>query len=387
MTITVLLTNGQLRKTLSATRSLGKKGIRIIVADKTRFTPAGFSKYCDISLVHPDPTSRELEFLNWLEQTILAHRCDVLFPMDDDVLQVVMKHPELRELCKIPVPGVDDMELCWDKFNAVQLAKNSNLPCPKTYCPDSVSELVELKHLEFPLIVKPRFSSGSRGIRKVYSFEELDITYRELSTNHPRPLIQECIPTGERFDVCLLYHPDGQVIASFVQKEVRHFPIEMGPSTVQESVNWPELVSACINLLKPLKWYGVIEVEFMVDPRDGIPKFMEINPRFWNSLELSVLSGVDFPWLLLQLALYGEANPTHDYEVGVVCKSLLPGDFLHFIFSKGRFHMRPPLLSGKRYNARDDILSADDIGPTFGFLLAVGRYFLDLKMWKMMFTR
>lgn len=43
-------------------------------------------------------------------------------------------------------------------------------------------------------------------------------------------------------------------------------------------------------------------VEWKVDLRDGRPKLMEINPRFWGSLELAVRSGVNFP------SLYADAD-------------------------------------------------------------------------------
>jgi len=42
-------------------------------------------------------------------------------------------------------------------------------------------------------------------------------------------------------------------------------------------------------------------VEFRVDARDGTAKLMEVNPRFWGSLQLSILSGADFPYLLYNL--------------------------------------------------------------------------------------
>ena len=44
-------------------------------------------------------------------------------------------------------------------------------------------------------------------------------------------------------------------------------------------------------------------IEFRIDSRDGVPKIMEVNPRFWGSLQLSILSGVDFPYLLYKALL------------------------------------------------------------------------------------
>jgi hypothetical protein len=47
-------------------------------------------------------------------------------------------------------------------------------------------------------------------------------------------------------------------------------------------------------------WHGVAMVEFKIDRRDQLPKLMEINGRFWGSLQLAIDAGVDFPAILLQ---------------------------------------------------------------------------------------
>jgi predicted ATP-grasp superfamily ATP-dependent carboligase len=80
------------------------------------------------------------------------------------------------------------------------------------------------------------------------------------------------------------------------------------------------MVPWAVSLLKELQWAGVADVEFMIDPRDGTPKLMEINPRFWSSLYLALECGVDFPWLLVQTALMKRSNPS------LVTKKGLKGD-------------------------------------------------------------
>ena len=58
-------------------------------------------------------------------------------------------------------------------------------------------------------------------------------------------------------------------------------------------------------------------VEFKRDVRDGVPKLMEINGRFWGSLQLAIDSGVDFPRLLVQGVETGTFEPQSDYRLGV----------------------------------------------------------------------
>jgi predicted ATP-grasp superfamily ATP-dependent carboligase len=70
-------------------------------------------------------------------------------------------------------------------------------------------------------------------------------------------------------------------------------------------------------ILEALKWHGVAMVEFKRDARDGVSKLLEINGRFWGSLQLAVDSGVDFPYLLYRLAVDGDIDPVFTYRVGV----------------------------------------------------------------------
>lgn len=64
-----------------------------------------------------------------------------------------------------------------------------------------------------------------------------------------------------------------------------------------------------------VNWYGVVDIEFLVDPRTNDPKLMGINPRFWSSLQLAIECGVDFPWLLTQLSLGNDADPVLHYAL------------------------------------------------------------------------
>ena len=149
---------------------------------------------------------------------------------------------------------------------------------------------------------------------------------------YPLPLIQESIPRkGEAFGVSALFNKDSKLRAVFVHKRLREYPVTGGPSTLRESVKNPKVQELGLKLLKALDWVGVAMVEFKVDPRDGEPKLMEINPRFWGSLQLAILSGVDFPYLIYRMAKEGDVKPILDYKIGVRCRWMFPGDFIHFL--------------------------------------------------------
>lgn len=385
----ILLTDGQQRKTLNTARSLGKNGYEIYACEVTRFNPTAFSKYVKGFIKSPDPNHEREEFIKWLKATVKELDIDLVIPMDDGSMEAVVgAYDELNNLCKLAIPPVKSYsELC-DKSNQLRLVEASEVDAPMTW---RINELEDIRQFEdfsgYPLLIKPRKSGGSRGIRKVSDYKELCVAYEEVHNIFPYPLIQSFIPLGPRVDVCLLYDELGQPIAGFVQEEIRHFPIEMGPSTVQRSICDKELVQKTIDMLKPVKWKGIIEVEYMMDIISGRFYFMEMNTRFWASLYTAIISGVDFPNMLIK-SLEGETQyPLFDYKEGLYGRWLLPGDIMHFIMSRDRFKMKPRFLSGKRKNVYDDIVSREDPLPVLGFLMAILRYVLDIRMWKLFFKR
>ena len=91
--------------------------------------------------------------------------------------------------------------------------------------------------------------------------------------------------------------------ASFAHRRLREKPPSGGVSVYRESIAAdPALVERSRRLLEHFGWQGVAMVEYKVDERTGTPMLMEINGRFWGSLQLAVDAGVDFPRLLIECA-------------------------------------------------------------------------------------
>lgn len=389
---TVFCTNGLFSKTLAGVRSLGSHGIRTIVGEKTRWHTSGFSRHCAKTLRYPAPQKHPQLFLEWLRETLSRERCGVLLPMDDDTMAIAVAHQEqLRSYCRLPVPPRESYDIAADKSETLRLAMNIGVPCPKTAIwykeeePDTAKLMKLVEGWEYPLVIRPRISSGSRGVRFAADPAQLARTFQTIHAQYPYPIIQEYIPPGPKYDVCVCYDSQHALKAAFIQKEVRNYPIHVGPSTVCESVLYPELLAQAAELMNHLPWYGVADVEFMIDPRNGQPKLMEINPRFWSSLHLSIRCGVDFPWILYQLACGNDdMEPILNYRVGVKGRTVFPGDILHFISNPNRWRLDPPFWSLK---IADDILSRDDPWPTIGFMLSALRYSLDKNIWKSLIRR
>ena len=91
-------------------------------------------------------------------------------------------------------------------------------------------------------------------------------------------------------------------------------------SVLRESIELPKpMTDYAVRLLQHMGWHGVAMVEFKVERETGIPQLMEINGRFWGSLQLAIDAGINFPFLLYQLATHQPvAVPVHGYQIGVM---------------------------------------------------------------------
>lgn len=95
----------------------------------------------------------------------------------------------------------------------------------------------------------------------------------------------------------------GELVAYFMHERIHEVPPTGGPSAMA-TFDDPELIAVGSKVLcGELKWHGVAMVEFKKDVKDDLYKLIQMNPKFWGSLGLSIATGVDFPYLLMQMAV------------------------------------------------------------------------------------
>jgi len=376
----VLVLDGMWNKTLAVVRSLGTKGYFVAVGEKTRFATSLFSKYCSRRIIYPSPVEKGGEFLKWLENELKQYRYDVIIPTELSTQKLITDHLGFfSAYCRIPFAN---SELCMklqDKAVLMELARLKGIDIPRTYIVHDLTDLEGVKDkIDFPAVIKPRASSGSRGIVYVKDKAEFKGSYERVHRNYPFPIIQEYIPKGGgAIGVGLLLNNASEVRASFVYRRLREYPVEGGPSTLRESIKRDDVRIIAENLLRDLKWTGVAHVEFVIDPRDRKPRLLEVNPRFWGSLQLAIEAGVDFPYLLYQLAVKGDIDPVHDYRTGVMCRFVIPGDLLHFIHNPDRFSLKPGFFD---LTIKDDIFSLKDPLPFLGRMSSIFSFISNREM-------
>jgi predicted ATP-grasp superfamily ATP-dependent carboligase len=367
----VLVLDGFWNKTLAAVRALGRRGVFVGAGERTRLAPALFSRHCRRRFVYPSPTRRPEDFLAALERELETGEYDVLLPMElATQLAVTESRERLARRARIPFADADRTRRVHDKGYLAAFARDHGIACPATVVPEGPAHAAaSAGDLPYPVLVKPRDSSGGRGIVRVERPADLAEAYARVHAAFPSPIVQACLPAGgDAVGVAVLTNFASEPRAAFVYRRIREYPPSGGPSTVRESIRDPGLQATAERLLSLLGWVGVAMVEFKVDPRDGQAKLLEVNPRFWGSLHHAILCGVDFPWLLCRLAVEGDVEPQGAYRVGVRSRSLLHGEAMHFLASPERWRLRPALWD---FSVPDDVLSADDPLPVVGRIVSL----------------
>ena len=127
----------------------------------------------------------------------------------------------------------------------------------------------------------------------------------------------------------------------------RWFPVEGGSSTLNITIDRPDIVETCSRLLKTIGWQGCADVDLIQDPRDRIAKVMEINPRVSGSVKICFEAGIDLARQIIEYEFGEEVTKYRDYKLGqrLRCSQT---DLLWFLKSPNRFNSNPHgLVSSK----------------------------------------
>jgi len=334
----VLILDGRQRSTLAAVRSLGKLGLKVVVGEDSFPCLASRSKYCNATFKYSSVSKNPVKFANDILAELSRDNYDMVLPMIDTTTQVLVGiGDEISKLSNLPSVAKDIYARTIDKGQVVKLAMELGLAVPKTYFLDSIADIEKINaELTYPIVIKPRQSKyllDSRwldcGVDYAYSLDDLRTKLQRVDKSIPLPILQERVK-GPGEGTFVLYN-HGKLKSIFFHKRLREKPLSGGVSVLRESIAIDSAMREYSEtLLNALGWHGVAMVEFKLDERDNKPKIMEINTRFWGSLQLAIDSGIDFPAMLYRMIMNGDIPDKFDYEVGVQSRWEL-GDVDHLL--------------------------------------------------------
>jgi len=315
----LLVLDGHLRHAIDIVRSVGRRGFAVDIVSAKPRPPAGYSRYVRDSFLFDFGASLPSEGLKVVRGLVESRGYDVVLAAGlDGTGCLARSRRELELLTRVVAASPEAFCTAEDKHATSILAESIGIAVPRTLAPEIVDELAECAAWVYPVVVKARGGQGRFAYAN--SFEELHRVYRGIAEQSGAvgaeadalPLVQEYIAgTGHGY-FALCDH--GRVLASFMHERVREVPPSGGPSSMARSFTDPALEDAGKRVLGALDWSGVAMVEFKRETSSGRYVLIEVNPKFWGSLGLAIAAGVDFPWLMVQLALKGTVEAPAGYR-------------------------------------------------------------------------
>jgi D-aspartate ligase len=305
---------------LAIARSLGRHGIPVCVIDDER-SIARASRFVG-SVVHVPELRSEASTLHALSQAISKHQLAgwVLYPTrEENVIAIAANRDALLSELRVPTPGLATVRLAWDKREMYRLADSLSLPIPRTWFPEASADLDQIQ-MTGPLVVKPAikehffYATHAKAWRADDRAQLASCFQRATDiAGHGEIIVQELIPGGsqEQYAFCALFR-DGRAVASMTVQRRRQHPSDFGrASTYVETVSLPEIAESSIRYLRAISYYGLVELEYKRDPRDGRYKLLDVNARTWGYHSLGRAAGVDFPYLLFRDQMGEQIDEVH----------------------------------------------------------------------------
>jgi D-aspartate ligase len=292
---------------LGIVRSLGRKGVPVCVIDDEQ-SISRYSRYTTHAITVPSLRDEKQTVDTVLE---IGQRLNlegwVLYPTREETVAAFARYRLLLSpFFRVPTPEWETTQWFWDKRKTYELAEELGIPIPRTWYPNTLEELEQVTG-DAPYVVKPAIKEHFIYATKVKAWRANDRTelrqFFERAAAQVQPgevMIQELIPGGgtQQFSYCAFFK-DHRAIGSMMVRRSRQHPPEFGrASTFVETIDLPILEEMSVRFLSAINYYGLVEMEYKLDSRDGKYKLLDVNGRTWGYHSVGQSAGVDFPHML-----------------------------------------------------------------------------------------
>jgi len=333
--VRVLITDAHSKQAGVIARSLKSIGVEVHLASFNEYAPHFASRYCDRSFISPRYEEKE-QYIEFFVSHVQKYHYNLIIPCDDvSVLYFSEAREQLLPYVQFILPDHNVVETVAYKDNLMRFSEKHNITIPKTFYPERKEdyERCAQKLSGQTVVIKGVRGAGSRQIRYAkkgnLNSSVNEILEKGASYNPRLPILQEYIPGVNRTVYVLC---DDERILSLVPFEhQKTFPKTGGIPAKVITRHDPKLITFVIQIVKALKWRGMLGIACRLDWRDGEYKLIEINPRFGNSTQIAIASGVDIPAVLWRHFINKEKVSLHIAKEGIVHRSLLPYEILYLL--------------------------------------------------------
>lgn len=332
----VLILNGYTRNSLAITRSLGKLNYRIDLFSKKEYSEKEDRKNRKFAskYVHRVILFEKGRKFESLIQTLEQGKYDYLFAGGTaDSLYISKNKRELDKYVKVVSEEYDKMLRVHDKTNSNAELKSIGIPVPETFEVKSLESLKsELPPFDPPYVLKFADSYASKGL-EVFEGDKKDL-YSHFLSKYPGqdlPIIQQKIE-GELLD-STCFAVNGAPIGILCQKRILSAWIKGGGGVINQTISNSEITEYTRKILKHFDWNGHLEIDWIYNKKKDKVYFLEMNPKYWGTTQLTIEAGFDFPLWSIKLLDGHDFKCAHEYKVGLTYR-WVDDEFATLIWNK-----------------------------------------------------
>lgn len=286
-------------------RSLGRWGVPVYGVHADKHSPAAASRYWRKNFVWDIEKASPEASIDWLLQ--LGRKIGsrpLLLPTDDHSCVFLSDHTEtLKETFLFPNQPAGLTRALSNKREMYYLCKKHGIPAAETSFPHSREDVIAFSQTAtFPVLLKGIDTQVLRertGVKMIVAHdpETLLKYYDEMETpDEPNIMLQEYLGGGSRtvwmFDG--YFNDESECLFGLTANMVRQYPAYTGVTSLGICLSNETVAQQTRTLMKAVGYRGALDIGYKFDPRSGLYKAIDVNPRLGRTFRLLVdSSGMD----------------------------------------------------------------------------------------------
>lgn len=269
----------------------------------------------DKSYIVPKASDNEEKYLKRMEKICVQEGVDIVFLGSETEIELLSRYGcqfMNKTHSYVVVNEYDIIDITMDKWKLNETLRKYGIECPASILPsdnDALDDFVQ--RYGFPLILKPRHSSGSLGLFRISNKKELRF-FKEYVKN---PILQEYLhPDDQEFTAGVFMDEKGKYFGSLVMKR----ELGAGLTYKSEVVKDKQIESICKKVGEKLNLVGPVNIQLRKTPEG--PKIFEINPRFSSTTVMRAYFGFNEPEMAIRKFVFGEELSVPRIEYGFCCR-------------------------------------------------------------------
>jgi len=258
-----------------------------------------------------NPNINEKVYVKNILKIVKKSNIDMIIPVGFIDFQICSKYKDILEKkCIVPIENYDSFKKVTNKYTLQNIAEKFDVKYPRTLLPERSSKIrfdEFISEVGMPIVLKgvsdaskPTFLSNKENIEKLYS-------------KLPKEIILQEFIHGRGCGYFVFSH-NGDIKTEFMHKRLFEASPLGGPSVKAIPLHDEKLRKIGRRIVKKLDWTGVMMVEFKKEAETGEYYLIEINPKFWGSLELSYKNGINFPLSMVEYYMEGKNIKQNSYS-------------------------------------------------------------------------